>query len=181
VVSVDVRGKGELDVARGAATRVTEYDAIQWQRDGFAISYAGAGRTMMGARALDLIRVMDALDGEAGAGQSYELIGEGLGGTWVLAAAAADPRVDRVTAIGTLSSWARLIETKWNALRDYFWVPRALDTFDLSDLPALAHGEVWIVNPVDAMLHPLSAGDAAADFAWAQSWCGERLALQCAE
>ena len=50
-----------------------------------------------------------------------------------------------------------------------------------SDLPALAHGEVWIVNPVDAMLHPLSAGDADADFAWAQSWCGERLTLQCDE
>ncbi|GEM_PF-2217405 len=181
VVSVDVRGRGELDIERGAATRVAEYDAIQWQRDGFAIAYAGAGRTIMGARALDLIRVMDALDGEAGAAQSYELIGEGLGGTWVLAAAAADPRVERVTTIGTLSSWARLIETKWNALRDYFWVPRALDTFDLSDLPILAHGEVRIVNPVDAMLHPLSVDDAADDFAWAENWCGERLTLQCNE
>lgn len=180
VVSVDVRGKGELDIEGGEVSRVVEYDRIQWQRDGYAISYAGAGRTMMGARALDLIRVMDALDFEAGETGSYELVGEGIGGAWALIAALADERVTGVTTVGTLGSWQRLMESKWNALREYFWVPRALDTFDLSDLPALTRGaSVAVVNPVDEMLHPLSAEDAVEDFAWARAWSGDRLRVEC--
>lgn len=182
VVSVDVRGKGELDIEGGAASRVVEYDRVQWQRDGYAISYAGAGRTMMGARALDLIRVMDWLDHEAGGEQAYEVIGTGLGGTWALIAAVADDRVARVSTFGTLTSWKRLVESKWNALRDYFWVPRALETFDLSDLPVLTRGATVVIgNPVDEMLHPLSEEQAREDYAWAAAWCGERLRVECNE
>ncbi|MGD9498674.1 MAG: prolyl oligopeptidase family serine peptidase, partial [Armatimonadota bacterium] len=76
VVSVDVRGVGELDIEDGACSRVVEYDPIQWQRDGYAISAAGAGRPMRGARALDLIGVMDYLDTEAGTRGRYVLVGE---------------------------------------------------------------------------------------------------------
>ncbi|MFP4249845.1 MAG: alpha/beta hydrolase [Armatimonadota bacterium] len=181
VVSVDVRGRGELDIERGAVTRVTNYDRTQWRRDSYAIAYANADRTMPGARAMDLISVMDHLDAQAGGRRQYELIGEGLGGFWAMAAAVADDRVEAVTTIGTLSSWERLIESKWNALRDYFWVPRALDTFDLSDLPALTQATVTVVDPVNEMLHPLSAEQAAGDFAWAEAWCGERLRVECGE
>ncbi|MFW6437441.1 MAG: prolyl oligopeptidase family serine peptidase [Armatimonadota bacterium] len=180
VVSVDVRGRGELNIERGRVSHVNDYDRIQWQRDSYGIAYAGAGRTIPGARAMDLISVMNYIDSQAGAPQRYELVGEDLGGFWAMAAAVADERVDAVTAIGTLSSWARVIENKWHQIRDYFWVPRALDTFDLSDLPALTgDARVVIVNPVDEMLHPLSAEEAADDYAWAASWCGERLLLEC--
>lgn len=180
VVSVDVRGRGELNIERGAVTRVTNYDRTQWRRDSYALAYANSGRTMPGARAMDLISVMDHVDAQAGGRQQYELIGEGLGGFWAMAAAVADDRVKAVTTLGTLSSWERLIESKWNALRDYFWVPRALDTFDLSDLPALTHeATVTIVDPVDEMLHRLTVMEAAEDFAWAKSWCGERLRVEC--
>lgn len=121
VVSVDVRGTGELDIEGGAFTRTSEYDRIQWQRDGFAISAAGAGRPMMGARAWDLLRVMDHLDADAGAPASYVLVGEGEGGTWALAAALADDRVRGVATVGTLASWRLIIENKWHAVRGYFW------------------------------------------------------------
>ena len=181
VVSVDVRGRGEYDAEGGAVGRVVEYDRTQWaRRDTVAISCADAGRPIMGARAMDLVTLMDYLDAESGQRGRYELIGEELGGAWVLMASVADERVSSVTTIGTLSCWARLIETKWNALRDYFWVPRALETFDLSDLPALAHdARVSIINPADPMLHPLEASAAAEDFDWARQWCGDRLRIEC--
>jgi len=180
VVSVDVRGRGELNIERGRVGRVNEFDRIQWRRDSYAIGYAGTGRTMPGARAMDLISVMNYLDARAGVPQQYELVGEGLGGFWAMAAAVADDRVETVTTIGTLSSWARVIEHKWHAVRDYFWVPRALDTFDLCDLPALTgDARVMIVDPMDEMLHPLSAEQAAEDYGWAASWCGERLSVEC--
>ncbi|MGC9320100.1 MAG: prolyl oligopeptidase family serine peptidase, partial [Armatimonadota bacterium] len=170
VVSVDVRGVGELDIEEGRVSRVVEYDAIQWRRDDFAIAYAGQGRTMMGARALDLLRVMDHLDAEARQPGRYVLAGEGLGGTWAMAAALADERVAGVATVGTLASWRLLIESKWNALRDYFWVPKALEVFDLPDLPGLiAPRPVAILNPVDQMLHPLSEEAAQDELAWAQS------------
>lgn len=171
VVSVDVRGRGELDIARGAVTRVVSYDRTQWRRDSYAMAYANHGeRTMPGARALDLISVMDHLDARDGE-QQHVLVGEGLGGVWALAAAMADERVVGVATVGTLSSYARVIENKWHAIRDYFWVPRAVDTYDLPDLPALVGPRpVAVLNPVDEMLHPLTAEEAATDFAWAASW-----------
>ncbi len=180
VVSVDVRGTGELDIEGGARSRVVEYDRTHWQRDGYAISYAGAGRTMMGARAFDLMRVMDYLDAERGGIGRYALVGEGLGGTWALAAAMADERVAGVATVGMLSSYARLIERKWNALREYFWVPKALEAYDLPDLPALiAPRPVALLNPVDEMLHPLDADAARQDLAWAKSWSDDSLTVAC--
>ena len=173
VVSVDVRGTGELDIEGGAFTRTSEYDRIQWQRDGYAISAAGGGRPMMGARAWDLVRVMDHLDAEAGARGGYVLVGEGEGGTWAMAAALADERDVGVATVGTLASWRLIIENKWHALRGYFWVPRAPDSFDLPDLPALLAPEpVAILDPADEMLHPLPESAARAEFAWALATYG---------
>ncbi|MGI5819909.1 MAG: prolyl oligopeptidase family serine peptidase [Armatimonadota bacterium] len=185
VVSVDVRGRGELNIEGGAVTRVTDYDRTQWRRDSYAMAYANNGRTMPGARAMDLISVMDHLDEQAGAAQQYALVGEGLGGVWALAATMADARVASVATVGMLSSYARVIESKWHAIRDYFWVPRALDTYDLPDLPALiAPRQVAVLNPMDEMLHALTEAEAAADLSWAASWfdamdAGERLIVEC--
>ncbi len=185
VVAVDVRGTGELDIEGGAFSRTSEYDPIQWRRDGYAISAAGAGRPMMGARAWDLLRVMDHLDAEAGVRGTYALVGEDEGGTWALAAALADDRVQGVATVGTLASWRLIIENKWHAVRGYFWVPRALDTFDLPDLPALlAPRPVVVLDPVDQMLHALPPDAARAEFTWAASYyraaaAEDALAVRC--
>jgi len=166
-----VRGVGELDIEDGAHSRVVEYDRTQWQRDGYVISAAGAGRPMMGARAWDMIRVMDHLDAQAGARGSYVLVGEGLGGTWALAAALADDRDVAVATVGTLASYRLIIENKWHNLRGCFWVPRALDTFDLPDLPAIMAPEpIAILNPIDQMSHPLGEDAARGEFAWPLSY-----------
>lgn len=49
-------------------------------------------------------------------------------------------------------------------------MPRALDTFDLPDLPALLTPRAMaVLDPVDQMLHPLAEDAARAEFTWAAS------------
>ncbi|HUS79678.1 MAG TPA: hypothetical protein VM283_00335, partial [Armatimonadota bacterium] len=158
VVAADVRGTGELDIENRSYGRTAEYDAVQWRRDGWGIACNSGGRTLDGLRAFDLIRLMDWLDARDGAPGSYVLVGEGEGGVWAMAAALADERVSGVAAVGMVASYRLLIENKWHQARGYFWVPRALEVYDLPDLPALiAPRPVALINLVDNVLHPMSA------------------------
>ncbi len=171
VLAVDVRGVGELDAKMGARGRVVEYDREQWARDGYAIALAGADKTMAGPRALDLIGCIDYLDDREDVAGRYVLVGEGIGGLWALAAGIADERVAGVATVGMLASYRMILDNKWNNLRDYFWVPRALEAYDLPDLPALmAPHPVALINTVDQMLHPLPDAEARVEFAWARMY-----------
>ncbi len=169
VLSVDVRGTGELDLERGKRTEVSQYDRIHWRRDSMAINSAGAGRTMLGQRAFDLIRCVDYLRScEDTADAPIVLVGERLGGSWCLAAAVADERVDAVATVETLASYRLIIDNKWNNLREYFWVPGALSDYDLCDLPALiAPRPVALINAVDQMLHVMEAEAVKEEYSWA--------------
>ncbi len=172
VLAVDVRGAGELDIERGARGRTVEYDASQWRRDGHAIAFTGAGKTLLGARAFDLTRCMDWLDSrEDLATDGYVLAGEGLGGTWVLAAGLADERVGAVATVGMLGSYRMILDNKWHNVRGYFWVPKALETYDLPDLPALlAPRPMALINTVDQMAHPLPDAAVRDEFAWSAKY-----------
>jgi len=169
VLSVDVRGTGELDLERGKRTQVSRYDQIHFRRDSLAISSTSAGRTMLGQRAFDLIRCVDYLRArEDTADAPVVLVGERVGGSWCLAAAVADERPAAVATVGTLASYRLIIENKWNNLREYFWVPGALADYDLCDLPALiAPRPVALINVVDQMVHVMDADAIRAEYAWA--------------
>ncbi|GAH43678.1 unnamed protein product, partial [marine sediment metagenome] len=172
VLSVDVRGMGELDIERGKRTQVSEYDPIHWRRDSLAISSTGGGRTMLGQRAFDLVRCVDYLRSREDTAEApLVLVGERLGGSWCLVAAVADERVSAVATVGTLASYRLIIDNKWNNLREYFWVPGALADYDLCDLPALiAPRPVALINTVDQMLHVMETDAVQEEYSWAAKY-----------
>ncbi len=152
VLSVDVRGVGETDPNPPTPmTRFTGYVRPQWQRDILAIQSAAFHRTMLGMRALDVIRAIDLVKSRDDLKNSrIALVGEGAGGLCALVAAY-DSRPTAVVCVGTLPSYLLLME-KYYDVRDYFWVPGALRDYDIPDLVRLAapRPQLWI-DTIDAL------------------------------
>jgi len=125
-------------------------------------------------RALDWIAARDNL-----AGRPVLLVGEGLGGVWAMMSAAFDPRPAGVACVRTIPSYRLIVESKYYASRDYFWVPRALATFDLPEVAALIAPRpmAWI-DPVDAMLEPLEADRCPACWDWPKAVYARLAAAQ---
>ncbi len=169
VVSLDVRGSGETDPrSRGDLTPLTRYDAQQFRFDSLAVRAAQFGTTMLAMQTFDVIRGLDGLAARKDlAGRPVVLVGEGLGGLWALTAAAFDPRPAAVVCVATVPSYRLIVEAKYYACRDYFWVPGALKSFDIPDLAALVAPRpvVWL-DPVDAMLEPLDRKRCQALYDW---------------
>ena len=160
VLSLDVRGAGETDPRdRRKLPPLTRYDPAQFRFDSCAVRAAQLGTTLLGMRTLDVVRALDYLAARDGlTGRPVVLVGEGLGGVWALAAAAFDSRPAAVVCVKTVPSYRLIVGSQYYASRDYFWVPGALESFDLPDLAALVapRAQAWI-DPVDAMLEPLDA------------------------
>ena len=163
VLSIDVRGTGETDPSPPAVlSQHTGYTPTQWRRDSLAIQSPGFGRTMLGMRALDVVRAIDfAKSRNDLKGKGIVLVGEGLGGLWMLLAAAYDSRPDAVVCVGTLPSYKLLLSSQYYNVWGYFWVPGALRDFDIPDLARLAapRPQLW-VDPVDALAHRLDEAKA---------------------
>jgi len=158
VLSVDVRGAGETDPrVRSALPPLTHYDASQFRFDSCAVGAATLGTTMLAMRAGDVIRAIDYLAGHKDlSGRGIVLVGEGLGGVWVLTAAAFDDRVRGIVCVKTVPSYKLIAGSQYYNARDYFWINGALKDFDLPDLVGLiAPRPTLLVDPVDAMLEPL--------------------------
>jgi len=158
VFSLDVRSAGETDPRnRAKLTPLTRYDSQQFRFDSSAVCAAQLGTTLLAMQTFDVIRALDWIAARDDlAGRPVVLVGEGLGGVWALTAAAFDSRPARVACVRTVSSYRLIVDSQYYACRDYFWVPRALATFDLPDLAALITPRrvAWI-NPVNAMLEPI--------------------------
>jgi len=158
VFSVDVRGAGETDPRdRAKLSPLTRYDAQQFRFDSCAASATSLGTTLLAMQTFDVIRALDWIAARDDlAGRPVVLVGEGLGGVWALAAAAFDSRAAGVACVRTVPSYRLIVDSQYYACRDYFWVPRALASFDLPDLVSLVAPRpmAWI-DPVDAMLETL--------------------------
>ena len=125
---------------------------------------------MLAMRTYDIIRAMDYLAGcQDLAERRVVLIGEGLGGVWVLTAAAMDPRPAAVICVGTVPSYKLIVQSQYYKARDYFWVAGALEDFDLPDLIGLAAPKACLlIDPVDGMLEPLDEPHLKQLSAWAR-------------
>ncbi|MDD4869199.1 MAG: alpha/beta fold hydrolase [Kiritimatiellae bacterium] len=154
VLSVDVRGIGETDPSPPVTfTQYTGYTPPQWQRDCLAIQSATFKRTMLGMRALDVVRAIDLIKSRDDLKKSrVVLIGEGLGGLCALVAGAYDTRPASIVCVGTLPSYKLLMSNKYYNVWNYFWVPGALRDYDIPDLVRLAvpRPQLW-VDTVDAL------------------------------
>jgi len=166
VVSLDLRGIGETSPSTVSKfDRYTGYTPEAWRQDTAAIKALSIDRTMLGMRVYDLLAGLNWVDSQPGLqDRPVFLLGEGLGGVWVLMASTFDKRPEGVITVGTLVSYKRLIENRYYALRGYFWVPGALKDFDIPDLSraALAPVKLWL-NPADQMGATLPVEEAQAD------------------
>ncbi len=171
VFSIDVRGVGETDPRTRSTLRpLTHYDAQQFRFDSLAVRAAQLDTTMLAMRAGDVIRAMDYLSSRDDlAGRPLVLLGEGLGGLWVLVAAAFDARPAGVVCVRTVPSYQLIVRSRYYKTRDYFWVNGALKDFDVPDLVGLAAPRpVVLLDPVDAMLRPLAQEQCRGICAWPQ-------------
>src|SRR5262249_54167691 len=93
------------------------------------------GRPLLGQWVYDVRRLLDALDAAGGERpRETVLVGFGPGGLVALAAAATDPRVSKVAAVGTLASYVS--DEPYKGQRLGVIVPGLLR--DVGDIPHLA-------------------------------------------
>jgi cephalosporin-C deacetylase-like acetyl esterase len=98
LATLDLRATGKLAWPSDKVNRAPDHNTAEW---GLWI-----GRPMLGQWVLDVRRLLDALERADGAKPGeVVLIGDGPGGLVALAAAAVDPRIARVAAVGTLASY----------------------------------------------------------------------------
>jgi cephalosporin-C deacetylase-like acetyl esterase len=164
VLAIDLRGTGE--------TRVTSNDhGVEYER--FFGDYDSSmkalliGRTLVGMRALDIVRGIDLLSerAEIDSARIYG-IGHGKGAVPLLYAAVFDPRIKKVTLEGMLLSYESI--TRCRIHRKVFEniVPDALRFYDLPDLvSALAPRPVWLSGAVDAAGNRITSEDLQAEYA----------------
>ena len=174
VLSVDVRGAGELDPQQGRRkVSALGYDADQWRRDSQAICLQGyADKTLTACQAEDVMAAADALaELPETKGRRVVGVGEGKGQLWMLLAAAHRPSIVRVVGIRGLLSFHSLLDQPEQEVVEYTWMPGATAVFDLSELPALvAPRRVDVLAPIDATGMPAGAADPA--FRWARELGG---------
>lgn len=149
VLAIDARGFGELaPEGRGNDP---------WFGDASSINTALLiGRSMVGMRALDIIRGVELLarrpDVEA---SSIQAIAIGRASVPVLYAATFDPRIQSVELEGMLSSYQSIIDTRLHRQVFEQVVPGAIRHYDLDDLvKAIAPRRVAVRGSVDAMGAP---------------------------
>ncbi len=118
LVTLDLRATGRLAVPSDKVGQAPDHNSAEWG--------LWVGRPLLGQWVFDVRRLLDALDA-AGGGRPREtaLVGVGPGGLVALAAAATDPRVSRVAAVGTLASYVS--DQPYRGQRLGVIVPRILE------------------------------------------------------
>jgi len=159
VFAIDVRGIGETSPTPPLElSQFTGYTPSLWKHDVLANESASFGCTTLGMRMFDIIRGIDLLNNrEDLKNRKVIVVGEGLGGLWALFASVYDSRVHGVVTVGTLPSYKMLITNQYYNVWGYFWVPGALQDFDIPDLTRLISPkpQIWI-DPVNEMGNQLN-------------------------
>lgn len=129
------------------------------------------GRSLVGMRALDIMRAVDLLATRDGidANRIYA-VGVSAGAVPLLHAAFLDPRIRRVALDGMLSSYSTVVNQRVNRGVFEQVVRGVLKVYDLPDLVAsLAPRPVHITDLVDAVGAPVPLADAQAQYKGAQT------------
>jgi cephalosporin-C deacetylase-like acetyl esterase len=116
------------------------------------------GRTIVGMRVEDTIRLMDHLVVRPDVDPaSITIYGNGAMGPVALHAAALDKRINRVVIENTLISYRMAIQQPLHRNLPEIALPGVPRKYDMGDLMmAIAPAPVTVVNPVDAMGQPIS-------------------------
>jgi cephalosporin-C deacetylase-like acetyl esterase len=148
-------------------SRGTPVDAQSGQSEKFALGpYMGvnlraiiAGKTLVGIRADDVIRVVNWLASRSDVDRnSITIYGKGALGMVALHAAALDMRIARVVAENTLTSYRTALDAPLHRNLSEITIPGVLNHYDVSELlEAIAPRDVTLLNPVDAIGQPMRA------------------------
>ncbi len=151
VVRLDLRGLGS-NAPAAASTGPESPFGRDWREAFMALSI---NRPLLGQRAVELLKILDALNAEPGTEKSngFDVMGVGASGPAVLHAALLDERglIKKVVLLDSLVSWSNIIEN--SVSRDQLGnvVPGVLKVYDLPDLAArLAPLPLSIVSSFDA-------------------------------
>ena len=146
-------------------SRGTPIDAQNGQSSQFALGpYMAvnlraiiAGKTLVGMRAEDVIRVVNWLASRADVDpKAVTIYGKGALGMVALHAAALDTRISRVVAENTLVSYRTALGAPLHRNLSEITIPGVLKHYDVSELlEAIAPREVTLLNPADAVGQPM--------------------------
>jgi len=158
LLTVDLRGWGDTKPA------FAPYEAAGWGAPDRWFAYMSAAlgdpvlsmRIRDGLAALSYLRSLPKVDGKR-----IILGGHGVGALVALHVAALDSKIKGVFASDLPASFTMLTES-----RDFTWdqdifLPRVLDYYDVPELVSGLQAPVLLVNPLDAVKHPIAPAEAA--------------------
>ena len=163
VLSIDMRGTGETRVDTDVNSR--EFDHYFGDFSDIMTALL-VGKTMVGMRALDVLRGLDLLVSrkEVDPNQVYGY-GKNEGGLPLLYASVLDSRIRRVVLAGMLISYESVVNSRVHRHVLEGVAPGMLKSYDLQDLvAAVAPRDVWIVSGTDPMGHELPASEVRKEY-----------------
>jgi cephalosporin-C deacetylase-like acetyl esterase len=163
VLSIDARGFGETRAAaEGAGSdwsrRLGDYES--------AMTALLTGTTLVGMRALDVMRGIDLLAARPDVDPArISAAGKEAGAIPLLHAALLDPRIRKVALDGMPASYASIVRHSVNYGMFEHVIPGVLKTYDLPELVAsIAPRQVLIADAVDPLGLPLTLGEARKEY-----------------
>lgn len=169
VVTFDLRATGELAVAKARVGRAPDHNPAEWS--------LWIGRPLLGQWVGDVQRLIDALQAVHGSlPRDLAVVGLGPAGLLAEVAAALDPRITRVAAIGSLASYVTDVpyEKQWLGLM----APGILrDVGDIAHIAALiAPRKLVVAAGVNGRGETLSADALARGFEFTRRTYGQQRA-----
>jgi cephalosporin-C deacetylase-like acetyl esterase len=124
---------------------------------GVNLSAIIAGKTLVGMRTDDVIRVMNWLSSQTDVDRtSITLYGKGGLGMVALHAAALDTRITRIMAENSLVSYRTALDAPLHRNLSEITIPGVLQHYDVGDLlEAIAPRQITLLNPADAIGQPM--------------------------
>jgi dienelactone hydrolase len=162
VLAPDLRGLGET---RPAMESGSEWSRALGDYDS-AMTAMLTGTTLVGMRALDVIRAVDILAARADVDPA-QISGVGRAGAAIplLHAAVLDPRIGKLALDGMLASYDMVVQRAVNRSVFEQVIPGVLKSYDLPDLiAALAPRQVVIADAVDPVGLPLTLAEARTQY-----------------
>ena len=162
IVSVDLRATGATAHRSDKIGRAPDHNTAQWGM--------WVGRPLLGQWVVDVKRLLDVLDQQAGGlPKNIHLIGQGAASVVALCAAALDDRVTKTVTINGLSSFVS--DRPYEGQRVGILAPGMLR--DVGDIPQIASliapRAVTMVASVDSAGQPISGEQWRSEFAFTRS------------
>ncbi|QEH33666.1 Acetyl xylan esterase (AXE1) [Aquisphaera giovannonii] len=159
VVQAQLRGSDS-----GKATKAASgLDAVVGQDWKAAFLSLHLGRPLLGQRVVDLLGLLESLDGESGVrGRGFEVRADGPSGPVALHAAGLDEsrRIVALEVRNSLVSWADVVDRAGGRRQLGNAVPGVLRYYDLPDLAArLSPLPLRIESPMDSVGNPVTQAD----------------------